>query len=329
MIYYYHVYNKTEYDKPYSIHIIDAPLATANLAVYVNGTFIKYVAPNMLKTGTGSLSYSKHFEPAIDFLDTLHSGTVITYADQGIDKAIFNDNTYIHVKNSEGKYLYRTPGTIDYYEWSLTNKSKFFFNPYFWDSEYLWKKTVGYVPSGINLTNQWPTDYEIAFFSKRTFTVTDTWVGSQQLNTVEPSSIDYFLDNVSGQNVTFQLSHLIELDLVPGDKVLLTNGVERKEFIYQPVGNSIIKIDGVTMPGTLNYPSKTRPVEHLEILTINPNRKILFSKSLANGSNNFNIVLDAISYPVSMTTSANPTDLVMNDLVPIYDSNYTHIVEGY
>ncbi len=223
------------YDSANHRTVIGSDALQTNIAVYINGTFSKFVNPNLLRKGTGSYSYSKNFLPGFNVLENLHSGSVITYSDKRLENLIFNDLTYIRVKNSDGKYLHRDPVVNDSYEWSDTEKTKFFFNPHFWDCNYLWQKITGQIPTGVELTNQWPIDTAISYFSKRTLTVSDSWAGWQTINTIEPSNIDYFTNNGSGTSVTYELSHLIDLGANTGDEVLLINGKERLSFTYNPV----------------------------------------------------------------------------------------------
>lgn len=223
------------YDSANHRTIIGSDALQTNIAVYINGTFSKFVNPNLLRKGTGSYSYPKNFLHGFNVLENLHSGSIITYSDKRLENLIFNDLTYIRVKNGAGKYLHRNPTVIDSYEWSDTEKTKFFFNPHFWDCNHLWQKITGQIPTGVELTNQWPIDTAISYFSKRTLTVSDSWVGWQTINTIEPSNIDYFTNNGSGTSVTYELSHLIDLGANTGDEVLLINGKERLSFTYNPV----------------------------------------------------------------------------------------------
>ena len=223
------------YDSANHRVVIGSDADKTNVAVYINGTFTKFVNPNLLRKGTGAYSYSKNFEHGFNVLENLHSGTIITYDDPRLDSLIFNELSFIYVKNGSGNYLYRNPSNINEYEWSATNRTKFFFNPYFWDCDYLWEKVAGHVPSGVSLTRQWPRDYAITYFSKRTLTVADTWVGWQVINTIEPGSINYFTNNGTGTLVTYELSHLIDLGASDGDEVLLINGKQRLSFTYNPI----------------------------------------------------------------------------------------------
>ncbi len=215
--------------------IIASDTLQSNVAIYLNGTFSKFVNPNLLRKGTGTFSYSKNFLHGFNVLENLHSGTAFTYTDTRVDSLIFNELNYIYVKNGDGNYLHRSPSVADDYEWHATERTKFFFNPYFWDCAHLWEKTTGYIPTNVVNTDQWPNDLAITFFSKRTLTVTDTWVGWQAINTIEPSSINRFTNNGSGTSVTYELTHNIDLGATDGDEVLLINGKQRLSFTYNPV----------------------------------------------------------------------------------------------
>jgi hypothetical protein len=306
--------------------MVEAGLSTANIALYVNNTFIKYFTPN--KVSGGSLVVTKKFNHGYNILENLHSGTIATYIDPRIDSAIFNENTYIYVKNTLGKFLHRVPDTTDSYEWHDTSRTKFFFNPYFWDSKYLWERLFGYVPTGISLTSQWPEVDEINLFSKRTLVVQDTWTGMRTITTIVPSNINYFTNNLTGTEVTINLSHELDLDLETGDEVIFTNGKDRLAFTYNPENNASVKINGILVPGVVNIPNYTRPIIHIPVVTIQPNKTLLFTKSLLNGVNNFTIDYRGVIYPVSVTTTAHPNSLTMYDLAPLYDMTQEHIIQG-
>ena len=215
--------------------VIGSDALQNNVAIYINGTFSKFVNPNLLRKGVGAFSYSKNFLHNFNVLENLHSGTIIEYSDQRLDSLIFNELTYIHVKNGDGNYLHRNPANENEYEWHANDKTKFFFNPYFWDCRHLWEKITGYVPTNVTNTNQWPNDLAIAYFSKRTLTITDTWVGWQTINTIDPITIDRFTNQGSGTSITYELSHLIDLGATDGDEILLINGKQRLSFTYNPI----------------------------------------------------------------------------------------------
>ena len=223
------------YDSANHRAVVGSDALQSNVAVYLNGTFSKFVNPNLLRKGVGTYSYPKNFLHSFNVLENLHSGTIIEYSDKRIESLIFNDLTYIYVKNGDGNYLHRNPDNINEYEWHATLRTRFFFNPYFWDCKHLWEKTTGYVPTNVVNTQQWPTDFAISYFSKRTLTVTDTWVGWQVINTIEPIEVDRFTNNGSGTSITYELSHLIDLGAADGDEVLLINGKQRLSFTYNPV----------------------------------------------------------------------------------------------
>lgn len=215
--------------------VIGSDALQSNIAVYINGTFSKFVNPNLLRKGTGTFSYSKNFLHGFNVLENLHSGTKVTYTDTKIDSLIFNESTYIYVINGGGNYLHRNPANEDEYEWHATLRTKFFFNPYFWDCEHLWEKTTGHIPNGVTNTKQWPIETAITYFSKRTLVVADVWAGWQGINTVEPSEINRFTNNGTGDSITYELTHNIDLGATSGDEVLLINGKQRLSFTYNPI----------------------------------------------------------------------------------------------
>lgn len=319
------MYNLANTALPYSIHAIETSPNISSVAVVINDVFHSYLKPNYT-LGSGVYNFTKYFELP-NVLELLHSGSVTDYADIKIQNSVFNDRTFIYVKNLDGKYLHRTITGIDTYEWHDSEKTKFFFNPYFWDSEYLWVQMFGYVPSGITTTGQWPTNFEVEFFSKRTLELDISWPGEQSIQTVEPKPFDYFNLATSGELVSISLSSLLDINLVYGDKIEFYAGAERLSVEYKPINNHKISINNIDMPGTVSL-SVSRPVVHLEIDVVQPNRRILFSRGLNNGSNNFTINVEGGSFPISVSTSSNPTDLVFNDLVPLFDKSYEHIVEG-
>lgn len=326
MLKYHHIYNLSNPSLQYSIHDIEASPNITSVAVLINNVFHSYVVPNHT-LGSGIYNFNKYFSLGTNILELLHSGSTADYVDIKIQNSVFNDRTFIYVKNLDGDYLHRTATSMDSYEWSETEKTKFFFNPYFWDSEYLWKQIFGYVPSGITTTGQWPTNYEIEFFSKRTLEVDISWPGEQVIDTVEPAPFDYFSNNTSGELVSFSLSHLIDLPLKYGDTIDFYAGAERLSVTYKPLNNHKVSINNLVMPQAVSL-SISRPVVHLSIEVIQPNRVITFSKGLSLGENNFTVSIEGTDYPIQVTTSASPSDLVFNDLVELFDSQYEHIVEG-
>lgn len=325
MIKYHHVYNLANPALPYSIHALETSPNITSVAMVINGVFHSYVKPNYT-LGSGLYNFTKYFSIEANILELLHSGSVTDYADLRIQNSVFNDRTFIYVKNLDGKYLHRA-SALDSYEWHDTDRTKFFFNPYFWDSEYLWLQMFGYIPSGITTTGQWPSNYEVEFFSKRTLELDMSWPGEQVISTIEPKPFDYFSKPDSGELVALSLSNLLDLPLEYGDTIDFYAGAERLSVVYKPLNNHKISINSVVMPSTFNL-STDRPVVHLEIDVIQPNRHILFSKALNLGTNNFSISIEGQSFPVSITTSGSSSDLVFNDLVPLFDKSYEHIVEG-
>ena len=223
------------YDSGNHRTIISSNSLQANIAIYINGVFTKFVAPNLLVKGTGAFSFTKKFLAQANKIELMHSGTIKNYDDIRLDRLLFSSANYIYIKNGDGNYLYRNPAVLDEYEWHATSRTKFFFNPHFWDCDYLWKTQIGYLPTSVTLTNQWPINDAITFFSKRTLTVTDTWVGWQSINTIEPENLSYFTNHLTGTDTTYELSHLIDLGASSGDEVLLTNGKDRLSFTYNPV----------------------------------------------------------------------------------------------
>jgi len=239
MLSYIYIRNNSEH-----INVIGSDSNKNNIAIYINGTFSKFVKPNLVRKGVTDYEYTKIFNHGFNVLENLHSGSIASYQDDRINSLIFNKLSYIYVKNNNGDYLHRNPEVENEYEWHSTLRTKFFFNPYFWDCEHLWEKTIGYVPTAVTTTKQWPEDLAITYFSKRTLVINEGWIGFKAINTIEPHEINRFVDNSIGTRNNYKLSHLIDLEASFGDEVLLTNGKQKLSFIYN-------KLDDVYQSGKL------------------------------------------------------------------------------
>jgi len=271
MLRYNHIYNSTIFSVAHNIAAITSD--SANVAIYINDKLQEIVSPNV---GSGdSFDIYKNKLTDDEILNLIYSGSQQNYSID-IDKLIFGEGNTIYVKNTAGNYLYTdTSGNTI---WSNTNKSRFFFNPYYFDSDYLWKKVFKQKPNSVTTSGLWDFNTEIALFNRLTVTV-DT-VNLPSL--VEPKIFNYF-DQTSLID-TIKINSYIFIKAEQGDKVKLKTDKEELDFIYSPITTTarmiVPDIDGTSID---------RPMIHIPLKTINPNSESLYSKILNKGVNSFTI----------------------------------------
>lgn len=310
---YLHAYNTTDLSKPYSIHALDAQ---GPCAVLVNGLFIGQVNPNIgtLDNYTAWLDLSP-----IKLAKLITYGSGLTYTDHKISNAIFNSSTFIYIKNLSGLYLAKD--TQGYY-WS-SSKTKFFFNPYVFKAKYLWIKLFGYVPSSVPVIDLWQDSIAIDLFSKKEIILDLDWQNYNSLEILPTDEIGYF--NTTGLGVSFAIDRLLDIpELKYGDTLEFIYGGERLSIDYKPTNNHLVKIDGLAMPNQVVLQSNG-PIVHLEVDCIQPNKKILFSKVLHIGLNQFSIDILGESYNIEVDCLS--TDITMSNLIKLFSSDREHIIK--
>lgn len=267
MLTYTHLFNISDMSLPYHLHKIESD--TTSVSVNLNGKLLGYYKPNK---GT-TYQFTKYLDLDNNIFDLLISGSLQTYSVK-IDKTLFNDLTVTYIRLDDGRFLYKDNET-NLYSWSTTLRSRFYFNPYYFDSKFLWELRMNYVPTGIQVTNQWPPNLERDIFLNTVVSFDNSfgWTGEQSITEVSPMTIDFFNNDVTGYTVPFELSEIIELpDLYDGDVLTISNG---KENINVTVSNCI--------PTQFTYDSYTetdRPIVHVPIQITNPNELVHYAKGL-------------------------------------------------
>jgi len=268
---YNNIYNETVLSEPYNIAAIDSD--AYNVAIYVNDRLQEIVSPNV---GTGqTFSIFKQALSDTDILNLIYSGSKQKYS-LSQEKLIFGAGNVVYVKNTNGEYLY-TDGA-DNTSWSSTDKSRFFFNPYYFDSDYLWKKVFKKKPNNVSTSGLWNINSEVELFNKKTVVLNTTSLPSL----VDPNVFSYF--NNIGDTESISIDHFISINATYGDKVKLKTDKDEITFTYEPVTSTarmlVPDIDGTSID---------RPLIHIPLRTINPNSEVLYSKILNKGLNSFTI----------------------------------------
>ena len=149
MLRYDHVFN-ADVTKPYHIHVLESD--TSSITVNLNGLFVCYVSSTI---GT-KYSFSKFNQLESTILQLLVSGSTASYTKK-TDQLIFNSLRAKYIKEPGGKFLARNNENGKYF-WSTETRTVFFFNPFFFKSEFLWEYTLGYIPSKQQVINIWDKD---------------------------------------------------------------------------------------------------------------------------------------------------------------------------
>lgn len=274
MLKYNHAFNTTDLTQPFHVHQISSD--TKEVKIHINSKLIGAFRPNGLAlSDTNGQVYTRYLDlKDEDIFNLVVSGSRATYGTK-IEESIFNDRSIIYVKNNSGKMLFRDPDT-DKYSWEEDKRSRFFFNPYYFDSKNLWNLKLGYVPTGIICQDQWP-DLEYSLFTSLYYTTNLDWQGSVDIQPVEPMTVSYYNRATTGYASSFRIDRHLDIPhVVDGDHVLITNGKESLEFDVSNSGETIVSYPTVTITN--------RPIIHVPLQFINPNELYHFAKPLDRGT---------------------------------------------
>lgn len=263
MLKYTHVFN-TIVDYPYHIHMIESD--TTSVAINLNGKLIGYFKPN-----TGNLYQFDKYLTIPSILELMVVGSRQSYSTK-IDNSFFKDATVKYIQDSRGWFLVKNNLTGGYF-WSTTERTRFFFNPEYFSSNILWNYTIGYVPAGKVVNDVWEESAANDLFLSQVYVTDESWGGEKIIADVDPIELLPFDNSTTGLLKTLGVDSFIDelQDLVNGDVITINNGTETVEVT---VGNittdAIYEVTNIT----------TRPIGHVNIDIINPNKKIVYSKAL-------------------------------------------------
>ena len=266
MLSYDHVFN-TDVDQPFHIHAIAS--SSTSVAINLNGVFVGYFKPNL-----GSTYTFIKYTAAFSILDLMVVGTRQEY-DKATSKSFFKDSVVKYIQNSFGDFLVRD-NELNTYSWSSTARTRFFFNPEYFNSKVLWNYIVGYVPTGKIVTKVW-SDYEaLTLFTNQIYITDETWTGDKAIPDVEPLAFLPFSNETMGIARDIVVDSFIEelQGLKDGDIITIDNGTETIEVTVENCYTNALY-----NPAT----ETTRPLVHVPIDIINPNKKYLYTKGLDVG----------------------------------------------
>lgn len=272
MLTYEHIFNEN-LDYPFHIHIIDTN--STSVSISLNKLFIG----QFKKTIGSTYTFSKHYQIP-DIFSLIVVGSRQNYTNK-INNAYFKESTSRYIKNTAGLYLNIDPDTKQYF-WNANSRTKFYFNPEYFSSKFLWELTIGYMPIGTTVLDLFS---DTSLFSNKVYETTEFWPGSKDIADVNPVTVDYFSLATIGVSKSFSVDYFInELqDLKDGDIIDITNGNDSLSIV---VNNIYTKATYQAINTT------TRPIIHVPIDIVNPNKKYVYSKDLAIGtSENINIQL--------------------------------------
>lgn len=263
MLKYNHLFNEN-LDYPFHIHMIESN--TTNVAISLNSVHLGYYASTY-----GSTYILNKYYNVPNILELMVVGSRQIYNKQK-EQAYFKDSTIRYIKNIVGDFLVLDLETNKYY-WSENSRTNFFFNPEYFSSKILWEFTSGYVPLGTTTIDLWGEEEAKNLFLNQIYETDQTWVGQKEILDVEPIDINYFGNDISGMVKVIQVDSFInELqDLEDGDIIRIDNGLEVLEITVENIYTSA-SYNSVT--------ETTRPIVHVPIDIINPNKKYLYSKGL-------------------------------------------------
>lgn len=272
MLRYNNIYNSTVLSENHNIAAIASD--SYNVAIYVNNKLQEIVSPNVDTEGYAFDIFSMKLSDT-EIVNLIYSGSKQKYT-LDVEKLIYSKSNTVYVKNLDGDYLYTD--TLGNTYWSSQDKSRFFFNPYYFDSSYLWEKVFKKKPDNITTSGLWDLQSEIALFNKLTITVDSVAIPS----IVQPKIFSYF--EQTGLTKRIYINKFLSLKAKHGDKIKLKTDKESLEFIYSPITNTaqmiIPDIDGISV---------SRPLISIPVKTINPNSELLYSKILNKGLNSFTL----------------------------------------
>ncbi len=269
MLNYDHIFN-TDINYPYHVHYIESD--TSTVSINVNGIFRGYFKP----TRGSSYSFSKYTYMPYSLLEYIVVGSRQIYS-RALSKSIFKDTLIKYIRNSStGNFLSRNNETGNYY-WHPVERTNFYFNPFYFRSSYLWQITIGYIPSKELTTDIFSYDAIVSLVTPKIIDLdTAEWQGELEIPDIPPLAYEPYKEQTTGILVTRNVDYFIEelQDLKNGDLVSISNGKQKIEVTVENCSTSA------------TYPAVTttdRPIAHVPIEIINPNKKIVYSKSLAPG----------------------------------------------
>jgi hypothetical protein len=268
MLKYSHAFNYTELDQPFHIHKLESDSQT--VALSINNSHVGYYKPNP----GYKYSFSK-FLNIENLLELVVSGTAAEYSD-AVNRSIFAEDKIIYVRNPLGETLWHDLET-GLYHWKTDLRSKFFFNPYFFDSRYLWIKTFGTMPSGVKCNDQWEDSTEEKLFSSKFLEVTDTWTDGKAIDLVDPMVLEPYRYDTIGIESQFFVGAILDIPEVKNGDVLTfttTKDTLVVEVKNCPDTNFIYAEHTVT----------DRPIVHVPIRVISPNELIHYAKGLPSNT---------------------------------------------
>jgi len=288
MLVYEHIFNEN-LDYPFHVHIISS--SSTSISISLNKLFI-----GQFKSTAGSTyTFTKYYQTP-NIFDLIVVGSRQNYTNK-INDAYFKESTSRYVKNTAGLYLNIDPDTKLYF-WNANSRTKFYFNPEYFSSKFLWELTIGYIPTGKIVLDLFS---DTTLFSNKVYETTENWPGSKAIADVNPITIDYYSTSTTGIAKNYSVDYFInELqDLKNGDIIDITNGIDSLSITVSNIYTKAIYQQTNTT---------TRPIIHVPIDIINPNKKYVYSKDLVIGTNETtNLVLhnNIIQFTIERTQSGN------------------------
>ena len=299
MLTYNHLFNENlEY--PFHIHVIESN--TTSVDISLNNVHVGYYKPTY---GTKYI-LNKYYNIA-DILNLMVVGSRQVYNKQK-EKAYFKPSTIRYIRNPSGKFLVLDLETNKYY-WSETSRTSFFFNPEYFSSKVVWENTIGYIPIGTTTADLWDEDTAKDLFLTQIYETTQDWSGQITIADIEPITIDYFGNDISGEVKTLQVDTFIEelQDLKDGDILRIDNGLETLE----------VTVENIYTKAVYNTINETvRPLIHVPIDIINPNKKYLYSKPIVIGQEE-DVILELESNIIQFSIKSTLEGTIENLLSPI------------
>lgn len=267
MLKYNHIFNENV-NYPFHIHAIES--SSTSVSINLNGVNLGYFAPTV-----GTLHSFTKYTAEFSILELMVVGTRQEYS-KAIEASFFKDSTVKYIKNTAGRFLVKNNETGKYY-WSSTARTRFFFNPEYFNSKECWEFVVGYIPSGKILNDVWEEAEAKSLFLDQIYLTSESWVGEKTIEDVDPLIISPFSNSLTGTAKEFVVDTFIDVlqDLEDGDKIVIDNGSEKIELVVE---NSYTKAVYETVNVT------DRPINHVDIDIVNPNKKLVYSKALAIGT---------------------------------------------
>ena len=266
MLKYNHVFNTADLTKPYHVHAIES--STTSVAINLNGNLVGYYKPT-----AGSLHAYTTYTVVPSILSLMVVGSRQDY-DTKKEDAFFKESTVKYISN--GSFFLVRNNSNGLYYWSATERTSFFFNPEYFNSNLLWNLTIGYVPVGVIVNDLWDEAEAKELFYSKVYVSDIFWSGEQAIDDVEPITTEYFTNATAGISKDVSVDYFIEelQDLVNGDIITINNGSETLEVEVQNCESYASHASAMVT---------TRPIVHVPIDVVNPNKKFVYSKALAIG----------------------------------------------